>query len=217
MSNRTYHQYCAIARALDVVGDRWVLLIVRELLGGPKRYVDLQAGLPGIATDMLANRLRTLEGDGLVVRRTLPPPAGSKVYELTARGHDLAPILHELARFGMPLLGPRSRDEDFRIEWLANLLPVMFDGDRAGDLELTVQFDVGRDTLHAVITGGAIAVALGPAPEPDVLVTAGVATLARVAAEPGLLGDLVATGKLKVAGADAAIERLLAAFTLRNS
>jgi DNA-binding HxlR family transcriptional regulator len=214
VANRSYGQHCAIAKALDLVGDRWTLLIVRELVGGPKRYVDLQAGLPGIATDMLAGRLRDLEAEGLVTRRTLPPPAASKVYELTGRGRELQPVLSELARFGLPLIGAKRRDDVFRVEWFAAPLQLMFDADRAAGVELTVQFNIGRDKLHAIISGGALSTVTGPAGDPDVVVTATVPTLARVAGEPGALADLVASGKLQVAGADDAIDALLWVLSL---
>src|SRR5206468_1679054 len=91
MPRRSYDQYCAVARALDAVGDRWTLLIVRELLGGSRRYTDLHADLPGVSTDMLASRLKDMERDGLVTRRRLAPPGAAYVYELTARGHALLP------------------------------------------------------------------------------------------------------------------------------
>ncbi|WP_030888714.1 winged helix-turn-helix transcriptional regulator [Streptomyces sp. NRRL S-1868] len=116
---RSYDQFCAIARALDSVGDRWSLLIVRELLAGPRRYTDLHADLPGVSTDVLAARLKHLEGEGLVVRRALPRPATAKVYELTARGGELLPVLTALARWGAADLGtPRSTDA-VRVHWWA--------------------------------------------------------------------------------------------------
>src|SRR3954465_204093 len=97
---RTYGDRCGIARALDVVGERWALLVVRELLLGPKRFTDLRAGLPNIGPDVLAQRLRDLEGSGLVRRATLPPPAASAVYELTERGADLEEVVLALGRWG---------------------------------------------------------------------------------------------------------------------
>jgi DNA-binding HxlR family transcriptional regulator len=214
VSSRSYSQYCAIARALDVVGDRWVLLIVRELFGGPKRYVDLQAGLPGVSTDMLAGRLRDLEGEGLVSRRTLPPPAGSKVYELTPRGRELEPVLGALARFGVPLLGAKGRGDEFRVEWISAPLQLMFDVDRSVGIALTVQFNVGRDRLHAVIADGEISTVSGPAADPDVVVTATVPTLHQVMTSPGSTSDLVASGKLGVAGRDEAVADLQRVFNL---
>ena len=100
MAGRSYRQFCAIASALDTIGERWTLLIIRELLTGPKRYSDLLDGLPGIPTDMLAARLRRLEDEGLVEREVLPPPAASKVYVLTGSGLSLEPVIAALARWG---------------------------------------------------------------------------------------------------------------------
>src|SRR4051812_20041495 len=114
MAARSYSQYCAVAGTLDVVGERWSMLVVRELLDGPKRYVDLLAGLTGVSTDMLAARLRTLEQAGVITRRTLPPPAASKVYELTPLGQELRPVLTELARWGLRLLGEQREDDAFQ-------------------------------------------------------------------------------------------------------
>src|SRR5260370_38322892 len=97
-SPRSYDQYCAVARGLDVIGDRWTLLLVRDLLLGPKRYKDLLAGLPGIGTNLLADRLHELEGAGLIERTAFPPPAGSTVYRLTEPGQSLDPPLVALGR-----------------------------------------------------------------------------------------------------------------------
>lgn len=116
---RSYDQYCAAARALDAVGDRWTLLIVRELLAGPRRYTDLHADLPGVSTDVLASRLKDMERDGLVERRRLPAPASAFVYELTERGGTLLPVLTALAAWGAPELdGPRPTDA-VRAHWFA--------------------------------------------------------------------------------------------------
>src|SRR5215217_7201539 len=122
MSRRSYRQYCAMARALDVLGERWTLLIVRELLTGPKRFKDLLGGLPGIGTNLLAGRLKELEGEGLLRRTTLPPPAGSAVYELTGRGRDLEPVLMGLARWGVDLLGEPRPGEAFKPAWEPDLI-----------------------------------------------------------------------------------------------
>src|SRR5438132_8507698 len=102
---RSYQQFCPAARALDVVGERWSLLVVRDLLTGPKRYTDLQAGLPGIGPNVLADRLRSLEGAGLIAKRRLPPPAASTVYELTELGSGLRPVLTALFGWGLRLVG----------------------------------------------------------------------------------------------------------------
>jgi DNA-binding HxlR family transcriptional regulator len=118
---RSYGQYCALAKALDVVGDRWTLLVVRELLlRGPSRYTDLREGLPGIATNLLADRLRSLEQAGLLAREEAPPPVAATLFTLTARGEALQPVLDELGRWGVPYMadGPAGGDE-FRNRWLA--------------------------------------------------------------------------------------------------
>src|SRR5256886_7021284 len=97
---RTYGESCAASHALDLVGERWALLVVRELLLGPKRFTDLRSGLPHVGPDMLSQRLRELEAAGLIERATLPPPAAARVYALTARGHELEPVVLALGRFG---------------------------------------------------------------------------------------------------------------------
>jgi DNA-binding HxlR family transcriptional regulator len=122
---RSYDQYCGLAIALDVVGDRWTLLIVRELLTGAKRFRDLQNGLPGVATNLLSSRLRTLEERELVERRTLPPPAGSVAYHLTPFGAELAGPIHALIRWGGHFMGHRSSEQIFRPHWLGVALQAL--------------------------------------------------------------------------------------------
>lgn len=112
MAERSYNQYCPVAEALDRVGDRWSLLIVRDLFGGAKRFSDLANGLPGIGTNILATRLKSLEGSGIIRRRTLPPPAASAVYELTADGKALEETVSALAHWGTGHLGT-PREEQF--------------------------------------------------------------------------------------------------------
>ena len=108
-TKRTYGDRCGVARALDIVGERWALLVVRELLLGPKRFTDLRAGLPHVGPDVLAQRLRDLEQSGIVRRGTLPPPAGSRIYELTERGRELEPVVIALGRFGSVAPFPPAR------------------------------------------------------------------------------------------------------------
>jgi DNA-binding HxlR family transcriptional regulator len=119
--SKRYDQYCPIACSLGLVGERWTLLVVRELMHGPKRYTDLVDGLHGIGTNILAARLKELEAAGLVERRKLPPPAASTVYELTPTGRELRPVLHELARFGARLMGPPPLDA-LNPGWLVDAL-----------------------------------------------------------------------------------------------
>src|SRR6476659_8656719 len=119
---KRYEQYCPMAHALDLVGDRWALLVIRELMHGPKRYTDLVERLPGIGTNILAARLRDLEGHGILARRTLPPPAASKVYELTDYGRQLRPAMRELALWGARSLGPPTDKDELFDGWLANAM-----------------------------------------------------------------------------------------------
>src|SRR6476469_4040174 len=121
-----YDQYCPIAHALELVGERWSLLVVRELLHGPRRYTDLAANLQGIGTNILASRLKDLEGSGIVTKRRLPPPAASQVYELTPYGQSLRPLMRELALWGLRSLGPPGPDDELAEGWLESALDVVF-------------------------------------------------------------------------------------------
>ena len=201
MAARSYDQYCAVARTLDVVGERWSVLVVRELLDGPKRYVDLLAGLTGVSTDMLAARLRTLEDAGLISRRTLSPPAASKVYELTPLGRELRPVLTELARWGLRLLGEQRADDAFRIHWITPSLRAMFRPEAAGDSTLIVEFRIGTDALHARIDRGTLDAHPGHADAPDVVLTFDDATtLAEIGRDPAAAADALSAGRLHLEG-----------------
>jgi DNA-binding HxlR family transcriptional regulator len=158
-----YDQYCPMAHALDLVGERWSLLVIRELMHGPKRYTDLVDALPGIGTNMLASRLRDLDANGIVTRRTLPPPAASRVYELTAYGRDLRPAMRELALWGARSLGPPTPESGLFAGWLGNAMDIAL-AHRAprGRFE----FHVG-DEVSSMVDGE---VRSGPIEHPDVVV-----------------------------------------------
>lgn len=163
---KRYDQYCPIARAVQVVGERWTLLVVRELVAGPKRYTDLVAGLPGIGTNVLATRLRELEAEGVVSKYRLPPPAASQVYELTDRGRGLIPVLRSLAHWGAVALGPPPPDVTLEPGWLLSALRTATWG--AQDAAGSVTFRVG-DEVASVVDGEAVP---GEAPDPDAVVSA---------------------------------------------
>jgi DNA-binding HxlR family transcriptional regulator len=150
MTTRRYGQYCAIAKALDVLGDRWALLIVRELLFGAMRYGELQAALPGVATDMLATRLRQLEAAGVIGRR----PDDAKRYELRARGRELRPVLEALAVWGLGELSERTGDDAFDAKWLALPLGAMVRPDRAAGVTLRIRLVVDGDVLTVRLVDG---------------------------------------------------------------
>lgn len=161
MSRRSYDHYCAVSRALDLVGDRWSLLVVRELSAGPRRYSDLFADLPGISTDMLATRLKGLERDGVIIHRRNGMRSS---YELTDTGRALRPVLDALAAWGTPLLGDRKPTDAVRAHWLA--LPL---GRAIASAlpEGTVTVHIGDTVLHYVIAPDGITHHDGPAPTPD--------------------------------------------------
>jgi DNA-binding HxlR family transcriptional regulator len=169
---RNYDQYCAIARALEVVGDRWTLLLVRELLTDPKRHTDLRAGLPGIATNVLGDRLQLLQQAGLLRRATLAPPAASTVYELTDRGRQLKPVLLALAGWGLPLLGSPRTQDTYRLGWLVLALEERFDPQAAQGVELTWELRVDDEVLHVNVRDGTVQTLQGPAPDPEVVLEA---------------------------------------------
>src|SRR5438874_12374204 len=142
---KKFDQYCPVAHALTLVGERWSLLIVRELLNGPKRYTDLTNGLPGIGTNILAARLRELEEGGIVQKRRLPPPAASTVYELTEYGSGLNEAMYALARWGARSLGPPGPEEVLYPEWGVNALRALFNADAARGLTETYVLEIDDD------------------------------------------------------------------------
>lgn len=203
---KPYHQWCAVAKALELVGERWTLLVVRELLEGPKRYSDLRDGVPGIATDVLAARLRDLERSHVVGRRTLLPPSSSKVYELTDLGRGLAPVVRSLAHWGMQLLGPPDATETFRPQWLATALRALLRRDRAAGVELDVDFVLDPDeVLRVRIEGGDLRSIADPSTPADVTVVADLGTLAELASGALLARDALASGQLDISGEREAI------------
>jgi len=172
-SKRSYGQFCGVSRALDVVGERWTLLVVRELIMGPRRYKDLADTLSGIGTNLLAARLRDLEAQGLIGRRKLPPPAGSTVYELTAFGRELEPIVFALGRWGRKLLAPELGDQIFNGRWLLFALKANFIAAQARGVREIYELRIGDEaTVHAEVRDGNLEVREGPAEEPDLVVDA---------------------------------------------
>ena len=161
LSERSYNQYCGVARALDLIGERWALLVVRELVLGPKRFTDLRQGLPGIATNVLSLRLRQLERDGVVARRLLPPPAPARVYELTEHGRELVPIMLALGRWGAGTMGQRSPEQAIRGEWLALALQAFFDVDAARGLTATIVVELDGAPFTLRLQDGRLDVAPG--------------------------------------------------------
>src|SRR5918997_2585847 len=208
MSEHRYQQYCALARALDVAGDRWTLLIVRELAPGPRRFTDLIDGLPGVSRNLLTTRLRALERDGIVARQELPPPAARQVYELTADGRDLALAMAPLIAWGARRIGERKPGEIFRARWPAVAMAGLADREAARGVSETYQYLVGDSAFHFKVDDGSIELHDGRAEDPAVTVTTDEETWADIASGKIRFQEAVATGALTVSGASPAVKRL---------
>jgi len=169
---RSYDEYCAIAKSLDVVGDRWTLLIVRELaLQGPSRYTDLRNGLPGIASNLLAERLRELERAGVITREDAPPPIATTLFRLAPRGEELRPVLDGLFRWGMPLMTEQKPDDAVRSHWLAGALGTMLTDRQPDAPPLTIELQTGDKPIVLHAQNGTISTRLGSAENPDAMLT----------------------------------------------
>lgn len=170
---RSYQQYCAVAKALDVVGDRWVLLIVRELMtSGPSRYTDLLKGLPGIATNLLADRLRDMEKAGLVRREEAPPPVATTLFHLTERGRALHPILEELGRWGAPLMGVPQPTNVFRSHWLVFPLDAYLVDKSPKEPPVAIEIRTGDEPMVAETAEGRVRTRRGTVEHPDAVLSA---------------------------------------------
>ena len=211
---RGYGQYCAIASALDVVGERWTLLIIRDLFLGPKRYTDLREGLPGIATDLLTARLRTLEGAGLVGRRTLPKPAPAAVYELTERGRLLGPALAALARVGFEFLGEPGDDAQVPAERLVLALRPAFDSAAVPDHRATYQLELDGEPFIVAVRGDRVDTARGTAADADLTIRTSTLTLIRLLRRSANADTALAGGALQLEGDAEGLARFLMAFPI---
>lgn len=167
---RSYRQYCAVAKALDVVGDRWALLIVRELLlRGGCRYTDLAHGLPGIATNLLTERLRELEDAGIVWREAAPAPVATTLYHLTDMGRELEPVLYTLGRWGARYMVAPNGDEAFRSHWLAFPVSEYLNDREPGAEPVSVEVRMGDERAVIEATGGEVSMRSGSAAAPDLV------------------------------------------------
>jgi len=198
---RSYGQYCGIARALEVVGDRWSLLLVRELLYlGPRRFRDLRAALPGLAPNLLTRRLRALEAAGVVARGELPDPARVPVYRLTQRGRALEPVLRALLHWGRPLLGDPRGEAALRPALPMMALRALLRPEDAADVEAVFELRVGSEVFQALVAAGHVELMVGSQHPADVVATVDAATLAAVAAGRTDAGDALAAGHLRLEG-----------------
>jgi DNA-binding HxlR family transcriptional regulator len=213
-SRRSYGSYddgCAAAHALDLVGERWALLVVRELILGPKRFTDLRKGVPGASPNVLAQRLRELEDVGVVQRRTLGPPSGARVYELTEWGLELESVLQTLGRWGSrsPAMPHGAR---VGVDTMRLALRTRFDPTAAAYEHITLDLRLGSDRFRAGVTDGELELERGGVRRPDAIVTTDANTLDAVAFYGGRLDDALDAGDLQIDGDRGVVERFLALF-----
>ena len=208
---RTYGDGCGIAHALDLLGERWALLVVRELLLGPKRFTDLRDGLPKSSPNVLAQRLRELEQASIVQRRKLPPPAGSWIYELTDWGRELKPIVISLGSWAVrspsfPRGAPVGSDS------VILALSTFFDADAAGDLDARYELRMGENAFDVRVADRGIEVDRGAADDPDAVIETDTATFSALIWDGRDLADAVRTGEIAIEGDHDAVARFLELF-----
>jgi DNA-binding HxlR family transcriptional regulator len=210
-ARRTYGQGCGTAHALDLVGDRWALLVIRELVLGPKRFTDLRDGLGGIGPNVLSQRLKELEETGVVRQRILPPPAASTVYELTEWGSELEDVIVQLARWGArdPAM---PKDAETQPEWLVLGMRAIYDP-QAEPVPTTYELRFGGDDVFwARVDDGSLRVGRGPAPDPDAVLTAEVETVAQMLRGQLKPSAALRSGVVKLEGDRAAFNRFPSLF-----
>jgi DNA-binding HxlR family transcriptional regulator len=213
MGKRSYGEACGIPRALDRIGERWALMVVRELLLGPKRFTDLREGLPHMSADVLAQRLRELEQNGIVERRILPPPAASKVYELTDWGRELESVLIALGRWGAR--APLSAEcAEMSLDSHIVSLQTLFDAEAAGDFAPTVELRLGEHVFTLEVADGRLDAERGPTGEPDIVIATDPCTLLALTHRELDLPDAVESGRATVTGDKRAARRFLRLFPL---
>jgi DNA-binding HxlR family transcriptional regulator len=210
---RRYDDACGTAHALDLIGERWALLVMRELMLGPKRFRDLRADLPGISANTLTQRLEGLEASGLVVRRKLPPPASAQVYALTDWGLEAEPIVQALGRWAAR---SPAHDPTLALSGTSLMLSfrTMFDPERARDLKASLAFRLGIEAFRVEIADGRLTAARGEPAGADLVVT-GPATAVAAAVYGGLtLAALESEGVLALEGDRKLAERFVTLFPL---
>lgn len=213
MTQRTYGQYCGIARALELVGERWALLIVRDLLGRPKRYTELRSGMPAIPTNVLASRLKEMEANGVVQRRLLPRPESGTVYELTAYGRELEDVLLRLGRWGAKSL-EKPDDGPGYVDPAIRALRSSFRPEVAGELRASFEIWFGEFVIYAIVDGQSVQVDQGALHESDLIIDA------RGAIIPLLSGDekpeeALRSGRIRISGERELLDRFVEMFRMR--
>jgi DNA-binding HxlR family transcriptional regulator len=213
MARRSYDQFCATARTLDLVGDRWTLLLIRELLSGPKRFGDLHRSLPGLGTALLSERLRHLQEEGLAQAVTLPAPARSAAYELTEAGAELRPVVMALARWGLRwAIGEKGEKDAFEPGWAVLALEAIFDPAGADGIVWVYEFRIGTEVLHARVDDGAIDARYGPAERPDLVLSGSETVFADIVAGQVTLAQAIKAGTVETTGDREALAEMARVF-----
>jgi len=208
-SPRSYDQYCALARGLDLIGERWTLLLIRDLLLGPKRYKDLLAGLPGIGTNLLADRLRELEGLGIIERTVMPPPAGSTVYRLTDAGQELEPAMMALGRWGARFLGAPKKTDTMVPRAYFVAMRGTFRSEAAAELRVTYEVRIGELVFEVRIENGRLTTREREASNPDAVMTMDVETLNALLFKLTTPAAALASGRVEIKGDPKALEQFV--------
>jgi DNA-binding HxlR family transcriptional regulator len=209
VSRRSYDQYCAVARGLDLIGDRWTMLLIRDLLLGPKRYKDMLAGMPGIGTNLLADRLRELEGAGLLERVVLPPPAGSTVYQLTGAGKTLEPVVISLGRWGAQFMGQPKRTDVMVPRAYFIAMRGVYDAQAAAGITETYEVRIDDLVFEIRVEDGRLTTSEGRTSHPDATFSMTVETLNALMFQLITPAAVLATGRVKIEKGDQkALERL---------
>ena len=212
-SSRSYHQYCGVARGLDLIGERWTLLIVRDLLIGPKRYKDLLEGLPGIGTNLLADRLRDLEAAGMVERAVLPPPAASAVYQLTETGQALEPVVAAIGRWGARFLGQPQPEDRFPISAYPVAMRGIFHPEIAVGLTHVYELRLEHGHVFEIrIDDGLLTTRESQPVSPDTILTMDTRTLLALLREGLPPRQAIAAGRVTLHGSLEDLDRFVALF-----
>jgi DNA-binding HxlR family transcriptional regulator/putative sterol carrier protein len=208
-------QYCSVAHALDLVGERWALLIVRELILGPKRFRELHEGLPGVSTNVLSNRLKELETTGVIRRRLLPRPASGTVYELTEYGRELEDIVVALGRWGAKTIDARTPEQAFKPEWFVVALLGSFRAEAARGFRATYELRLDGAVFHLRIDGGRVEHGRGRATDADLVIETDSDSLFAVLMGQVSAADAVAAGVVKIDGGLDELQKMIELFALR--
>jgi DNA-binding HxlR family transcriptional regulator/putative sterol carrier protein len=211
MSTRSYGQFCGLARAVELVGERWALLIIRDLLVGPRRFTDLRHGLPRIPTNVLSDRLKELEHNGIVRRHVLPRPSAAVVYELTEYGSQLDEVVLRLGLWGAQSLGVPRPGEIMTTDSMVQALRATFVPAAARGLQVSYEFRLGEIVIHARVEGGTIAVAEGSLADADLVIEAGPAIKDLMTGELSP-ADALASGGVRITGDAALLDRFVEVF-----